>query len=140
MAYKSSKPNLGDLLLIFRRNILESIRKEGFKHDLTFSQVEVLRFIGLNGKETMRAISLYLKIAPPSATAIIAEMEKRGLVKRKSDENDRRVVFIILTDVSKKLFVSLSNRKDVLLKKMISKLKEEDRKNLERIIRILIAR
>jgi DNA-binding MarR family transcriptional regulator len=138
MIHKNSKPNLGDLLLIFRRNILESIRKEGFKHDLTFSQVEVLRFIGLQGKETMRAISLYLKITPPSATAIIAEMEKKGLVKRQSDKNDRRVVFIILTDVSKKLFVSLSNRKDALLKKMISKLKEKDRKNLERIIRILI--
>jgi DNA-binding MarR family transcriptional regulator len=140
MTNTANKPNLGDLLLIFRRNILESIRKEGFKHDLTFSQVEVLRFIGLNGRETMRAISLYLKIAPPSATEIITEMEKRGLVKRQSDKNDRRVVFITLTDASKKLFVSLSNRKDALLKKMISKLNEKDRKHLERIIRILIAK
>lgn len=139
MIHTNKRPNLGDLLLIFRRNILESIRKEGFKHDLTFSQVEVLRFIGPSGKETMRNIADYLKITPPSATEIITEMEKRGLIGRKSDKNDRRVVFIVLTSVSKKLFVSLSKRKDVLLKKMISKLNIKDRKNLERIIRILIA-
>lgn len=133
------KSNLGDLLLIFRRNILESIRKEGFKHDLTFSQAEVLCFIGPSGKETMKNIAGYLKISPPSATEIVAEMDKKGLVKRKNDKNDRRVVFIVLTDMAKKLFVLLSKRKDIILKKMISKLNEKDCKSLERIIRILIA-
>lgn len=134
--YKES--SLGELLLVFRRNILESIRKEGFKHELTFSQVEVLRFVGPFGKKTMKNIADYLKIAPPSATEIVNEMEKRGLIKRKNDAKDRRVVFIVLSDMAKRLFVSLTKRKEFIFKKMISKLSETDRKNLERIIRILI--
>jgi len=133
------KPSLGDLLLIFRRNIIESTKKEGFNHDLTFSQMEVFRFIGPSGKETMKSIADYLKITPPSATEIVAEMEKKGLVKRIGNKNDRRVVFIVLSDVAKKLFTSLCKRKDVILKKMIYKLNKKDQKNLERIIRILIA-
>ena len=133
------KSNLGDLLLVFRRNIIENIKKEGFKHDMTFSQMEVFRFVGLSGKETMKDIARYLKITPPSSTEIIAEMEKKGLIKRKSDKKDRRIVFVELTSKAKKLFVLLSKHKDIILKKMVSKLNEKDRKNLERIIRILIA-
>ena len=138
--HTNKRSSLGDLLLVLRRNIMESIKKEGFKHDLTFSQVEVIRFIGSSGKETMKNIADYLKITPPSATEIVAEMEKRGLVNRKNDKSDRRVVFIVLTSMAKKLFVSVSEHKNVLFKKMISKLNEADRKTLERIIRIIIAK
>ncbi|MDE2399675.1 MAG: MarR family transcriptional regulator [Patescibacteria group bacterium] len=138
MANKGPKYNLEELLLLFKRSIRDIIKKEGFKDDLTFSQVEVLRFVGLSGKRTMKNIADYLKITPPSASQIISEMEKKNLIKRKSDENDRRVVFIILSDKAKKLFTSLSDHKDAVFEKMISKLNGSDRKTLERIIRILI--
>jgi DNA-binding MarR family transcriptional regulator len=138
MIQTHKKSSLLDLLLVFRRSILENIRKAGFKHDLTFSQAEILGFIGPFGKETMRAIADYLKIAPPSATEMISEMEKKNLVERKSDKNDRRVVYIVLTSTAKNLFVSLSKRKEFVLKKMISKLNKKDCESLERIIRILI--
>lgn len=134
-----NKSSLGDLLLVFRRNIIENIKKEGFKHDMTFSQMEVFRFVGLSGKETMKDIARYLKITPPSSTEIIAEMERKGLIKRLNDKKDRRVIFVELTSKAKKLFVLLSKHKDIILEKMISKLNEKDHKNLERIIRILIA-
>ena len=135
---KHKESGLEDLLLVLRRDIRENIKKEGFKHDLTFSQMEVLQFIGPFGKETMRSIADYLKITPPSTTAVVAELEKKGLVKRKDDKDDRRVIFIVPTEMSKKLFASLSKRKKAIFKKMTSKLNEKDKKELERIIRILI--
>ena len=140
MEYKHRKSSFSDLLLIFRRNILESIRKGDFGHDLTFSQAEVLNFIGPSGKETMKNIADYLKIAPPSATEIISEMEKKGLIERKSDQHDRRIVFIALSASAKKLFASMCKRKEIILKKMTAKLSEADHKNLERIIRIIITK
>jgi DNA-binding MarR family transcriptional regulator len=130
--------DLVDLLLILRRNIFEDIKKEGLKYDLTFSQVEVLHFIGPSGKKTMKNIADYLKITPPSATEIITEMEKKGLVKKKNNKKDRRIVFITLSVMAKKIFILSSKRKVVILNKMISKLNKEDSKNLERIIQILI--
>ena len=134
------KSNLSDLLLVLRRNIVEAIRKEGLKQDLTFSQMEVMGFIGPNGKETMKSIAEYLKITPPSATEIVSEMERKGLVKRINDKSDRRVVDIVFTPTAKKLFNSISKRKEMISQKMISRLNTEDRKNLERIIRILITK
>lgn len=140
MEYKHAKPTLLDLIMIFRRNILESLKRESFGHDLTFSQAEVLNFIGPSGKETMKNIANYLRITPPSATEVVAEMEKKGLVIRKSDKNDRRVVSIVLTASAKKLSASLCKHKELILKKMLSKLNKKDRENLERIIRILITK
>jgi len=138
MINKHGKSSLGDLILILRRKIMESLKAAGFEHDLTFSQVEVLHFIGPKGKETMKSIADFLKITPPSATEIVADMEKKGLIKRQSDKKDRRVVFIVLSPLAKKLFVSLCKRKELVLKKIFSKLNKKDHENFERIIKILI--
>lgn len=132
------QPNLEDLLFAFRRNIVDACRKEGMQYELTFSQVEILRFIGESGKETMKSIADHLKITPPSATAMIDEMEKRGLVKRINDTQDRRVVIIAFTPKAKKLFASISARKQTILSSMLSRLSTQDKKTLERIITILI--
>jgi len=132
------KSSLGDLLLIFRRKILESVKREGVKHDLTLSQVEILNFIGLSGKKTMKDIADYLKITPPSTTTIIEEMERKGLVERIKDEKDRRIAFIVLSKKTKKIFTSICKQKELIFKEMISKLNNKDQKILERIIKILI--
>ena len=139
MKYNNKNSSLGELLLIFRRNLLESIKKDGLRDDLTMSQIEVLYFIGPTGKATMKNIADYLKITPPSATEIISDMEKKGLVKRHSSPSDRRVVYIGLSKTAKKFYSIISKRKEFIFKKMINKLNEADRKSLERIIRILIA-
>ena len=133
-----AKSSLPDLLFTLKRNIVESIKKDGCTHDLTFSQVEVLNFIGPHSKKTMKDLAEYLKITPPSATEIVAEMERKGLVKRIGDKKDRRVIFITIAPSAKKLYVASLKRKDQVFKKMLAKLDERDRKNLERIIRILI--
>ncbi len=138
MINTNTKSSLSDLIFIFRKNILKSIKKEGFKHDLTFSQVEVLGLIGPTGKVTMKHIADHLGVTPPSATEIVSEMEKKGLVKRVDDKKDRRIVFIVLAPMSKKLSVSLCKEKEFILKKMLSKLNKKDCESFERIIRVLI--
>jgi DNA-binding MarR family transcriptional regulator len=138
MTHTNEKSGLGDLILILRRKIMESLKKEGFEHDLTFSQWEVLHFIGPSGKETMKNIADFLKITPPSATEIVNEMEKKGLIKRQNDRADRRVVFIVLSPFAKRLYISLHKRKELILKKIFSKLNKKDYENFERIIKIII--
>jgi DNA-binding MarR family transcriptional regulator len=132
------KSSLGDLLLIFRRKILESVKKEGLKHDLTLSQVEILNFIGFSGKRTMKDIADYLKITPPSTTAMVEEMEEKGLVRRLNNQKDRRVIFITLTEKTKRAFTSIYKQKELIFKEMIFRLNKKDQKTLERIIKILI--
>jgi DNA-binding MarR family transcriptional regulator len=130
--------NLGDLLLLFRRSIMEKIHREGLKSDLTFPQIEIIHFIGISGRETMKSIADHLKIKPPSATEIVREMEKKGLVKRIAEKKDRRIVSIILAESTKKRYLSISKHKEDILNCMISRLNKKDQVTLEKLIRIII--
>lgn len=135
----NNEPNLGDLLLLFRRNIRDSIRKGAIKSELTFSEVEVLHFIGIRGEKTMKSISDYLKIKPPSATEIVKSMEKKNLIKRITNGKDKRVVMVRLTEGARRNYISMSKKKEAILDKMTSRLSEDDEKTLKRIIKIITA-
>jgi DNA-binding MarR family transcriptional regulator len=134
---KNHEPNLSDLLLLLRRNIIESVKKKGLKGDLTFSQIEILHFIGVAGEKTMKEIALYLKITPPSVTELVEEMERKNLVKRKNDQKDRRIVSVTLTERTKKHYLSIAQSKERLLNRMLSKLNQREKKELAKIINIL---
>jgi DNA-binding MarR family transcriptional regulator len=139
---RGKQPNIEDLLLALRRKIIDSCKREGIKYDLTFSQMEITRFIGeahaASREVTMKNIADHLKITPPSATTLIAEMEKKGMIKRKHHPDDRRVVSIVFTPKAATLFERIYLRKQNILHAMVSKLNDKDQKSLERIITILI--
>ena len=79
-----------------------------------------------------------LKIKPPSATSIIKKLEKRKLVKRIHDKNDKRIVYIKLTKKTEKHLELIWKQKQEMFDKLISKLSKIDRENLHRIIKIII--
>ena len=133
----NKKPDLGDLLLHLRRNILESVKKKGLKTDLTFSQMEILHFVGPAGQKTMKNVADYLKITPPSVTGMIREMERKNLVRRGNDKQDRRIVYITLTAPARRNYVAISRDKEQILNHMVAGLSPRDKKNLERIIKII---
>lgn len=131
---------LEDLLLAFRRKIMEGMRKDKLHQELTISQVEVLRSIGMEGSQTMKDIAKSLQITPPSATSLIEEMEKKGLVKREKHVTDRRIVSIRLTKKSQTLFSRVCLQKKAIIDSMLSKLSAGEKKTLEKIIGIIISK
>jgi DNA-binding MarR family transcriptional regulator len=134
----TNKDNIFELMLGFSRKIKESTKENSLKNELTFPQFEILWFIGFNGKRSMESIADYLKITPPSATSMVHKMEKRGLLSRKHDIKDKRIVYISLTAKTKKHLKALRKHKEKLLKKIIDKLSQTDKNHFERIIKIII--
>ena len=133
-----SGATLEDLVLTFRRKIIDVCRKEGLPYDLTLSQAEIVRYVGKAGKGTMKDIASHLKITPPSATAMIDELEKKDVVLRKADLADRRIVSITLTAKAHKIYSAMQKHKETVLNEMLSRLSPTEKKSLERIITILI--
>jgi DNA-binding MarR family transcriptional regulator len=131
-------PRLGELLLSFRRKIMEACRKEGLPNHLSMPQIEIISFIGPDGSATMKEIAGHLKITPPSVTTIIAEMEKKKIIERNVDPSDRRRVSIVFSKSAKTMYSSISKKKKEVLDAMLSRLSVNDKKELERIITILI--
>ena len=133
-----TKPNLGDLLLLLKREIVKSAKRKGIAADLTFAQMEILHFIGVSEEKTMKNIAAHLKITPPSVTGLVKEMEKKNLVERVTDKKDKRVVSVLLTESAKKNYLSIAKNKEAILNQMTSKLNKKDKEALGRIIKIII--
>jgi DNA-binding MarR family transcriptional regulator len=66
--------------------------------EITIAQLRILLLLYTEGPSKMRYIASSLGIAFPSATGIVENLVKKGLVMREADPHDRRLVICCLTD------------------------------------------
>lgn len=68
---------------------------------LTLGQLEVLEL--LQAHEPMKPSELlpHLETTPAAVTTLLDRMERNGLVERKRDERDRRIVWVTMTEVGR---------------------------------------
>ena len=87
--------NLFLALPIFRKRLLhmDVIQRE---FNIPLSHVQVLAMLHDNGSMTVSEISRRLGIAKPNITPLVDRLFEAGYVDRQHDENDRRVVNIVL--------------------------------------------
>ncbi len=129
---------LEEKLFVFRRKLRDMLQKEAQSLRCPISQIDTLFYIVEKGNPSMKEIAHYLNVTPPSATAIIETMQKKKLITRMVNDKDRRTVRVTLTPKAWKLFKSFHERKFTILKKMISKLQENEQRQLIKILNILI--
>jgi len=76
------------------------------KVGLTPPQFYVLATIGYAGGLPFGEIGAKMMVTVSNLTGIVDRLEEKQLVSRKRDENDRRVVHVVLTDKGAKLYKS----------------------------------
>ena len=130
--------SLEETLFTFRRKFSDVMRQEADDLHCPLSQIDALAFIAEKGNPSMKEIATHLKITPPSATAIVEAMQKKKLITRAGSTTDRRTIRVALTPTAWKLFRSFHERKFAILTKMLSKLRDTERKQLIKILMILI--
>ena len=132
------EPSLEDTLLAFRRKLSDILRKEAEEMKCPLSQIDTLSYIAEKGSPSMKEIASHLKITPPSTTAIVETMIKKSLVTRVTNSTDRRTVRIALTPKAWKFFKELHERKFMVFTDMTAKLRDTEKKQLIKILTILI--
>ncbi len=75
--------------------------EEELAPQLTVGQLEVLEL--LQAQEPMKPSELlpYLETTPAAITTLLDRMERAGLVERRRDEHDRRIVWIHMTELGR---------------------------------------
>lgn len=134
----SSDSSLEEALFAFRLKLSDILKQEAQTLHYSISQIDTLSYIAEKGNPSMNDIASHLKITPPSATAIIETMQKKKLITRVVNNKDRRTIRVMLTPNAWKLFKSFHQIKSGIFKKMLSKLQESERKQLIKILNILI--
>src|SRR5436190_14362435 len=73
-------------------HLLRRARRVDAESQLPAPQLSALSVIVYGGPITLGALAAAEQVRPPTMTRLVAAMETAGLVRRESDETDRRVV------------------------------------------------
>ena len=92
--------------------------------------LNVLALLEASGPMPMGRLAEQLDISVASITGVIDRMEARGLVERRRNTQDRRVILVHQGKGGRKLFVDIGKRRRLGLATLLSKLSDEQLQGL----------
>jgi DNA-binding MarR family transcriptional regulator len=101
-------------------------------HHGSFSLIHlnVLTMLDEEGPDSMSHLAEALDVSVASMTGIVDRMEKRGLVERRHEGKDRRVVLVYPTDAGRDVFGEIDQRRRMGLGKLLERLSAEELEGL----------
>jgi DNA-binding MarR family transcriptional regulator len=123
-------------LRITATRLARLLRRQG-DTGLSPSQLSALTSVERHGPLTLGALAEHERVAPPSITKVVAKLEERGLVLRRSDTADRRVAHVSTTDEGVALLAHVRQRKDVWLAARVAELDDDQRARLAAALDVL---
>ncbi len=103
----------------------------------SYLHAEMLRFIQEEGQPTMRQIAEYLKVTPPTVTALIDPFVDDHVLERVADETDRRKVRLRLTKHGEKLLEKNKQQRTEAFARIFLPLSDEECSELARLLAII---
>ena len=143
MATTTTKPrgsaNAGELSARLRLAIARTARRlrQEAGTDLSPSLTSALATIERHGPLTPSELAESERVKRPSATRIVAKLEREGLVDRAADPSDGRVSLVTASRDGRALLRRLRTRKDAYLARRMRDLDPDDVAALERAAEVL---
>ncbi|MFA6251824.1 MAG: MarR family transcriptional regulator [Candidatus Paceibacterota bacterium] len=104
-------------------------------YNLTIGQVEILHVIREKKQIPMKDVSDFLDITPPSATSMINNLVTNGILERKLDRIDRRIILLTMTEKGKMVFEKAKKERAAAFKKVVSNLSQEEKDVLIKLLK-----
>lgn len=121
---------LNELLVKLFNNILQieeqSLKNDEF-HDLSITEIHVIEAIGFTEGRNMSSVARDLDITIGTLTIAINNLLRKGYVNRIRSDEDRRNVFVSLTDQGGKAYRHHLEFHDEMIKTTISRLSDEEK-------------
>jgi|SRR5574344_1653627 len=115
---------IGKISMAINRTFLRAFATEGI--DITTEQWSVLACLWKKDKVTQQTLCNLTSKDKPSMTRLIDKLEKRNLVTRVSDHNDRRINLIHLTDKGMALQQKATELVQKIATKTLDNISEEE--------------
>ena len=93
---------------------------------ISLAHLNVLILLEANGPMSMGHVAEALDISVASATGVVDRMESRGLVERRRDADDRRVVLVVPTAGAQAVLGDIDTRRRQALTKILSLLSDDE--------------
>lgn len=123
------RDTINDVLVNLFNEILkleeEAIITDEFK-DITNNDMHIIEAVGLSGENTMSVVARKLGITAGSLTTSVNSLVNKKYVTRQRSDEDRRVVFLKLTDKGKRAYEHHREYHRQMTEAVISRLDEEE--------------
>ena len=120
---------INDILVNLFNEILkleeEAIITDEFK-DITNNDMHIIEAVGLSGENTMSVVAKKLGITAGSLTTSVNSLVNKKYVKRQRSDEDRRVVFLKLTEKGKRAYEHHREYHRQMTEAVISRLNENE--------------
>jgi len=124
---------LNELLVELFNDILmieqQALKSKEF-NDLSITEIHTIEAIGMYGDKTMSEVAEKLNITVGTLTVAVNNLEKKGYVERKRSEEDRRIVYVHLTNKGKLAYRMHEKFHSAMINQVIEGLTEEEEKIL----------
>lgn len=100
--------------------------KSWLKGSLSLIHLHVLTILEADGPLPMSRLADVLDVSVASATGIVGRMEERGLVERRHDSSDRRVVLVVPTEAGAAIFRDMRQQRREHLLSTLGRLSETE--------------
>ena len=101
-------------------------------------QGKILFVLWQKDKITQKELATETGLAKNTITVMLEKMEKNNLIKRITDENDKRKSLVILTDYANSFKKSFDDISDEMLQKFYKNFSEEEIDNFEEYLHRII--
>lgn len=111
---------------LFATKRISSIMSDQVLDNLSLEQFSILR--NLYNKELLRASELAdaLGVNKSAITVKLEKLEKKGLIYRERDKEDRRNVYLYLSEKGKKVYEEVETKIESFVSKYLNELDHED--------------
>jgi DNA-binding MarR family transcriptional regulator len=123
------------LLAVVRLN--RRMRSQGANRAVPSTLISALDTLRRYGALTPSRLAEYERIAPPTMTKIVAELEDAGLISRRAHPTDRRRAILGITESGAEMLAGEASAKEHWLARRLAVLAPDERATLTEAIGIL---
>ncbi len=135
MAYSSR--NLNEMLVNLFNHVMDvesqAVITEEFK-DITNNDIHIIEAVGIDEPRNMSDIAKRLRVTVGTLTTNMNGLESKGYILRERSSNDKRVVYITLTERGRKAFFHHRDFHRNMIKAVVVGLDDDEKRLLYRCL------
>ena len=105
--------------------------------DVTLTQYRSLVVLASRGPQGIASLAEALGVTPPTASRLCDRLVRKGLVRRRTDRNDRRQVRVALTEAGRRLVDVVTERRRREIADLLSAVPEDARRSVAAGLQLL---
>ena len=126
---QNTKRSISELLVNLFNHVMDMEGKAVITSqfsDITNNDMHIIEAIGIAEPRNMSVIAHKLSVTVGTLTTNMNGLEKKGYIRRERSQEDKRVVYVLLTEKGKKAFYHHRDFHKKMIKAIVKDLSEEE--------------